>query len=169
MRPQLLLTLVAASLLAADPPQKDGAKEAEDTSESSYVKVEIKGTLQLNSREKPEKEWKKVVQVRGSAGLRIIAPGDRDALSSPFGDGPLQLERDRNRTRVGDPGIVWELFLGDNEEWHQLAKGLDGKSVIVKGKLTIISELLRGPGSGPPPPPPRIVVRVTSFEAVKEK
>jgi hypothetical protein len=145
VKPQLFLTLVAASLLAADPPQKDRAKEAEDTSESSYVKVEIKGTLQVNSRQKLAKEWKKVVMEHEFTGTQITAPGDRDALSSPLGDGPLQLERDRNRTRVGDPGIVWELFLGDNEEWHQLAKGLDGKTVIVKGQLNIISELRRGP------------------------
>jgi hypothetical protein len=44
--------------------------------------------------------------------------------------------------KAGD--VSWELDLGTNRQWHELAQGLHGKTALVKGTLKRISGIERG-------------------------
>jgi hypothetical protein len=119
--------------------------------EESYVKVEIKGTLDLKGS--PEENWDSILK-GATSGVRILTRGQ-----SPRDEWPSVKNGD------GLQGIQWEIFLGDDEALKKVAKNLKGKTVVARGTLTT-TELSSGWRFRPTI---RLIVRISSLEPDKRK
>jgi hypothetical protein len=152
--------LLCGAILLLVGPAWGADKKHEDGEDGNYVKVELKGTLGGNGS--PERDWAKIKQGTRT-GFRILAPGREDAFE--WSGAGRQSSRWPGEKTGYKPGLVWELYLGNNPGFYERAKKLAGTTVVVTGKVTVIDN--SGGGSGIMPP--RIVVLVTSLQAADEK
>ncbi|HMF11835.1 MAG TPA: hypothetical protein VKE94_05995 [Gemmataceae bacterium] len=136
---QLVTLDLSMSLLLDDAKPKPEEK-------TSYVKVEIKGTL--DTKGTAEAIWKSI-EKGSSTGVRILTDGLHSRDPWP------ELKNGEGLTFV-----QWELFLGEDKALKELAKDLKGKSVVARGTVTILYQS-RGWRFQPTT---RLVVRVSSLE-----
>lgn len=121
------LLTVAAMLVAFGPQRGMAAHQGEE--ESGYVKVEIRGKLEVSGT--VATDWKTALE-KDSTGVTVTVPGQR-VLTVP-GDNVMA-----NRYR-GErlPGFRWQLFLGKKKKLLAQAERLKGKTVVVKGTMKVI-------------------------------
>jgi hypothetical protein len=128
-----LLFVFMAGLLVHPVACMSKAEQKNSGKDDAYVKVEIRGTLHDFDRPPAKRiDWP---QPYG-----ITAPGSRRV---PWNGGA-----DRRAY-----GLEWELFFGDKKEWHELAKKLKGKTVLVRGTLKVFA----GGGLNSPVMPRQVV------------
>jgi hypothetical protein len=143
-------------------PVSGADKKHQDGEGGNYVKVELKGTLGVKGS--PERDWAKIKQGT-STGFRILAPGREDAFE--WSGAGRQSSRWPGEKTGYKPGLVWELYLGNNPAFYERAQKLAGTTVVVTGKVTVIDNNWFSGGGGIMPP--RIVVLVTSLQAADGK
>jgi hypothetical protein len=123
----LLAELASCSILPS--PIDDDETKLEQV--SSYVKVEIKGTLETKGA--PEDKWESILK-GSSTGVRIVAPGK---LNAGRRDYPPDGWPAPTKYTAGPLGLSWEISLGEDKELKKRVKDLKGKSVVTRGTLIV--------------------------------
>jgi hypothetical protein len=123
--------LALALSLAQPAPAAAQEPDAETKAKLEALKKQVESLQKkIDALHEQEKTILKEVEKRAE---------EKDYFTKLQADIKGRLQKTKNGWAVAVKGTLWHLDLGDKKEWIELAKKLEGKTVMVTGSATIAS------------------------------